>query len=234
MSRYYKDLRVFEDSRYTSALKRGERDTPNNASFFAKDRNTGRLKLYKKRNKTARRVPFKSTNDPLDAPLEAVQEEPSPGRSRSRSRSRNRTIKQNILEKESVDLNKLFKTPSQQKRSSVKPNYLSISADSSAHYRIKKKQGKRITKSIREGRRDRNLCGKSRSSNRCRFIKGNELAHPNCYLSQKSNRCVKKKKIDKSKCGESKKTKRCQFLRRNQQPSARCRVSKSRKRCVKV
>ena len=95
------------------------------------------------------------------------------------------------------------------------------------------KQRSRVTKSIRNGPKNKEQCGKNRRTNRCRFIKGDENPNPNCHISR-SGRCVKKSKIDKTKCGMNRGTKRCQYLRKNKKVSRKCKVSRRLKRCVKV
>lgn len=186
-------------------LKNGIKYTKRDGSFYVRNVNDGKLRLYTRKNKTG--AVKKKTLTPSASSSSSRYLTP-----RSKSKSKSSSLK--------------FYSAKSKSRSRSKS-----SSNSSALFRRNKTQKRRLTRSLRLGKLNRQLCGKNRRTNRCRFVRGNERTSKNCHLSSR-NRCVKVPKFDRSKCGHSRKTNRCRFLRRGRKVSKHCKMSNGR--CVKV
>lgn len=187
----------------------GIKYTKKNGSFYVRNVNDGKLRLYTRKNKTD--AIKKKTLTP-SASSSSSRYSTAKSRSKSRSKVRSRSKSSSL---------KFYSAKSKSKSSS----------NSSALFRRNKTQKRRLTRSTRTGKLNRKSCGKNRRTNRCRFVRGNERTSNNCHLSSK-NRCAKVPKFDRTKCGHSKMTNRCQFLRKGRRPNKACKLSN--KRCVKV
>ena len=181
----------------------GIKNTKRDGSFYVRNVNDNKLRLYTRKNKTG--AIKKKTLTP----------------SASSSSSRYSTAKTRSKSSSSMNFYSV--------KSSAKSKSKS-SSNSSASFRKNKRQRRRLSRSVRTGKLNRHSCGKNRRTNRCRFVRGNERNSKNCHLSSK-NRCVKVPKFDRTKCGINKKTNRCRFLRRGRKVCNACKLSKGR--CVK-
>ena len=203
----FKGLPVFR------AIRLGERDTRNNASFYVKSEKDGKYRLYEKTHKTARKI---RTIVPSASSSSRFFSANSGPKSKSKSKSKSSS---------SVS----FFSARSKSKSKSKSSSRSLTASSEVVRRLKR-QGRRLTRTLRSGELRRGACGKSRRTNRCRLLRGDEKPNKNCQLSS-NGRCVKKPKMDRTKCGHSRKTNRCRYLRRDRKVSRRCKMSKGR--CVK-
>jgi len=173
----------------------GIKYTKKDGSFYVRNVNDGKLRLYTRKNKTDA-IKKKTLTPSASSSSSRYSTDKSRAKSKSKSKSRSKS-----------------------------------SSSSSALFRRNKTQKRRLTKSIRTGKVNRQMCGKNRRTNRCRFVRGNERTSKNCHLSRR-NRCVKVPKFDRTKCGHNTKTNRCRFLRRGRKPSKACKLSNGR--CTKV
>lgn len=190
----------------------GIKNTKKNGSFYVRNVNDGKLRLYTRKNKTGA-IKIKTL---------------TPSISSSSSRYSTAKSKSNSNSKSSLNF---FSAVSSKSKSKSKSKSSSNSlSKSSLLFRKNKTQKIRLTKSLRSSNLNRNACGKNRRTNRCRFIRGNERINRNCFISRK-NRCVKVPKFDRTKCGFSRRTKRCRFLRRGRKVSKYCKIHN--KICVK-
>lgn len=189
----------------------GIKYTKKDGSFYVRNVNDGKLRLYTRKNKTD--AIKKKTLTP-SASSSSVRY--STAKSRSKSKSKSSSLK--------------FYSAKSKSKSKSKSRSKS-SSSSSALFRRNKTQKRRLTRSLRLGKLNRKSCGKNRRTNRCRFVRGNERTSKNCRLSSR-NRCVKVPKFDRTKCGHSRKTNRCRFLRRGRKPSKACKMSNGR--CTKA
>lgn len=182
----------------------GIKYTKKDGSFYVKNVNDGKLRLYTRKNKTGA-IKMKTLTP-----------------SASSSSSRYDTAKS-----KSSSSMKFYSAKSKSKSKSSSAS--KTSSNSSTHFRKNKTPIK--SKSLRLGVLNRQLCGKNRRTNRCRFIRGSEKTSTTCHLSNR-NICVKVPKFDRTKCGHSRKTKRCRFLRRGRKVNKKCELTK--KRCLKI
>ena len=184
----------------------GIKYTKKDGSFYVRNANDGKLRLYTRKNKTGA-IKKKTLTPSASSSTSRYSSVKSKSRSKSRSKSSSSM--------------KFYSAKSRSKSSS----------NSSTLFRKNKTQRRRLTRSLRLGKINRQLCGKNRRTNRCRFVRGNERANKQCQLSIK-NRCANVPKFNRNKCGRNGKTNRCQFLRRGRRTSKACKMSNGR--CVKV
>ena len=189
----------------------GIKYTKMDGSFYVRNANDGKLRLYTRKNKTGA-IKKKTLTPSASSSSSRYSTAKSRSKSKSKSKSRSSSLK--------------FYSAKSKSKSKSKS-----SSSSSASFRRNKTQKRRLTRSARTGKLNRKSCGKNRRTNRCRFVRGNERTSKNCHLSSR-NRCVKVPKFNRTKCGHNTKTNRCRFLRRGRKPSKACKMSNGR--CTKV